>query len=189
VLFDLAELFDTDRIVPVVIFLRPGTRCDRLQLGGDRHTYLDFRYLSCELHRLAAADHIHSDNLVARLNLPNMAYPPSERLTIYAAAQVGLATLETEPEKQSKYADYIDYYANLSDEELAYYRDTTLQERGDLMGLAQQLRHEGRLEGRQEGRQEGQQEGEARLLRRLLTLRFGPLSEWAEQQLSQATTE
>jgi hypothetical protein len=69
-----------------------------------------------------------------------MAYPPSERRTIYAAAQAGLATLETEPEKQSKYADFIDYHANLS----------------------------------QEGRLEGRQEGEARLLRRLLTLRFGP---------------
>ena len=190
---DLAELFDTDRIVPVVIFLRPGTRPDRLQLGGDRHGYLDFRYLSCELHRLAAADHLDSDNLVVRLNLPNMAHAPSERLTIYAAAQTGLATLESEPEKQSKYADFIDYYADLTDEELAYYRDTTLQERGDLMGLAQQLRQEGRLEGRQEGRQEGRREGrregEAHVLRRLLTLRFGPLPDWADQQLSRATTE
>lgn len=30
------------------------------------------------------------------------------------AAQTGLATLETEPEKQSKYADFIDYYADLT---------------------------------------------------------------------------
>lgn len=145
---DLAELFETDRIVPVVIFLRPGARPDRLQLGGDRHAHLDFRYLSCELHRLAAAP------------------------------QAGLATLESEPEKPSKYAD-------LTDEELAYYRDTTLQQRGDLMGLAQQLRQEGRMEGRQEGRKEG----EAYLLRRQFTLRFGPLPDWADQQLSLATTE
>jgi Uncharacterized conserved protein len=40
-----------------------------------------------------------------------------------------------------------------------------------------------------EGRQEGQQEGEARLHRRQLTLRFGPLPDRAEQQPSQATTE
>lgn len=178
---DLAELLDTDRIVPVVIFLRPGTRPEQLQLGGDRHNYLDFRYLSCALDRLAAADYLDSDNLVVRLNLPNMAYPPTERLSIYAAAQAGLAMLETELEKRSKYADFIDYYANLTDEELAYYRDTTLQQRGDLMGLAQQLR--------QEGHQEGRQEGEAHLLRRLLTLRFGPLPGWAEQKISQATTE
>ena len=44
-------------------------------------------------------------------------------------------------------------------------------------------------EGRQEGKQEGRQEGEARLLRRLLTLRFGPLPDWAEQHLRQATTD
>ena len=44
-------------------------------------------------------------------------------------------------------------------------------------------------EGRKEGLQEGKQEGEARLLRRQLNLRFGPLPDWAEKQLSQATTE
>lgn len=186
---DLAELLDTDRIVPVVIFLRPGTRPDRLHLGGDRHNYLDFRYLVCELHRLSATDHLDSDNLVVRLNLPNMAHAQADRLTIYAAAQAGLATLETEPEKQSKYADFIDYYANLTEEELAHYRDTILQERGDLMGLAQQLRQEGHQEGRLEGRQEGRLEGEAHVLRRLLALRFGPLPDWADQQLSQGTTD
>jgi predicted transposase YdaD len=48
---------------------------------------------------------------------------------------------------------------------------------------------EGRQGAWREGRQEGRQEGEASVLRRLLTLRFGPLPDWAEQQLSQANTE
>jgi predicted transposase YdaD len=43
-------------------------------------------------------------------------------------------------------------------------------------------------EGRQEGRQEGQQDGERMLLRRQLVSRFGPLPEWAEQQLAAADT-
>ena len=38
-------------------------------------------------------------------------------------------------------------------------------------------REEGRQEGRQEGREEGRQEGEAKLIIRLLTRRFGQLSE------------
>jgi len=54
-------------------------------------------------------------------------------------------------------------------------------------------RQEGRKEGRQEGRQEGQTEGRqaeaTRLLRSLLTRRFGPLPDWADQHLSKATTE
>jgi hypothetical protein len=107
---DLAELLETERIVPIVIFLRPGARPDRLQLGGDRRPYLDFHYLACDLHRLPAADYLDSDNLVVRLNLPNMAFPPDARLAIYAAAQLGLATLESDPNRQSKYADFIDYY-------------------------------------------------------------------------------
>ena len=32
---DLAELFGAERLVPVVIFLRPGTRPATLRLGGD----------------------------------------------------------------------------------------------------------------------------------------------------------
>ncbi|HWP00104.1 MAG TPA: DUF4351 domain-containing protein [Methylococcus sp.] len=178
---DLAELLDTDRVVPVVIFLRPGRRRKVLRLGGDRHDYLEFRYLACELFRLEAAAHLDSDNLVVRLNLPNMAHSPEARLEVYAAAQAGLVHLEPDPEKQSKYADFIDYYADLSDDELARYRATYLNERGELMRLAQTLRQEGRQEGWQEGRQEGWQEGRqeeaARLLKRQLTRRFGTLPE------------
>ncbi|MCB2261673.1 MAG: hypothetical protein LGR52_01840, partial [Candidatus Thiosymbion ectosymbiont of Robbea hypermnestra] len=72
---DLAELMKTDRVVPVVIFLRRADKVtQRLRLSGDRHTYLDFRYLSCALGELSYEHYRHSDNLVAQLNLPNMAY-------------------------------------------------------------------------------------------------------------------
>lgn len=43
-----------------------------------------------------------SDNLVARLNLPNMRYEPAERVDVYAAAVRGLTTLEPDPERQLK---------------------------------------------------------------------------------------
>jgi hypothetical protein len=46
---DLAELFKTDRVVPVAIFLREGQRPEELILGGDHHRYLAFRYLACAL--------------------------------------------------------------------------------------------------------------------------------------------
>ena len=70
----LAELYGTDRVVPVVIFLHPGGFATRLTLGSEAHRYLDFHYIACALKQIRARDHLASRNLVARLNLPNMAY-------------------------------------------------------------------------------------------------------------------
>ncbi len=67
---DLSELMDTDRVVPVVIFLNEGRRPQELKLGGERYCYLQFFYLACELKRLSAEHYRQSDNIVARLNLP-----------------------------------------------------------------------------------------------------------------------
>jgi hypothetical protein len=41
-------------------------------------------------------------------------------------------------------------------------------------------------EWKEQGLREGRQEGEAKLLRRQLTRRFGPLPSWAEERLGQA---
>ena len=45
---------------------------------------------------------------------------------------------------------------------------------------------EGRTEGWTEGRTEGRTEGEAKLLRKQLIRRFGPLPTWAEAKLTGA---
>ena len=42
-------------------------------------------------------EHFDSANLVARLNLPNMAYAPEDKLEVYAHAMRGLTTLEPDP--------------------------------------------------------------------------------------------
>ncbi len=47
-------------------------------------------------------------NIVARLNLPNMAYPPERKLEVYAQAREGLIELESDPEKRMKYSEFID---------------------------------------------------------------------------------
>jgi hypothetical protein len=72
---DLAELMETERVIPVVIFLNSGTRKKSLRLGGDRHCYLEFRYLACDLKRLSANDYKGSNNIIARLNLPLCTIP------------------------------------------------------------------------------------------------------------------
>jgi predicted transposase YdaD len=50
-------------------------------------------------------------------------------------------------------------------------------------------RQEGRETGREEGRQEGRQQGEARVLLRLITLKFGPPSEAVREQIATADSE
>ena len=110
---DLSDMLGTDRIVPVVIFLKAGEHQKELTLGGDRHTYLNFRYLSCQLSSLSFEQYKHSNNIVARLNLPNMRFSADQKIDVYAQAVEGLLRLENDMDKQLKYADFIDLYAEL----------------------------------------------------------------------------
>jgi hypothetical protein len=148
---DLAVLMKTDRVVPVTIFLRPGTHRSDLILGADACAYLEFRYVACNLASLPAKRYYESSNIVARLNLPNMAYSPEDRLEMYWAAQTGLNRLEDSPEKQRKYADFIDFYADFSEDEAVCYRMRYFSEKGEnFMGFMNLLREEGRQEGIQQ---------------------------------------
>ena len=101
--------------------------------------------------------------------------------------------LETDPERQLKYVDFIDFYADLSEEEISTYQQQYLNAGVEIMGLAQILRQEGRQEGRKEGRQEGIQqgmkEGEAAMFIRLLEKRFGTVSQSALARIKAADAE
>ena len=174
---DLAELMETDRVIPIVIFLNTGTRKDRLRLGVDNNTYLEFNYLSCDLKRLSAHDFKDSDNIIARLNLPNMHYQKHERLPIYFAAQLGLLTIESNPNKQRKYIDFIDFYANLSEEEMTEFRTNYLNKAGEMMGLAQILKEEGR------------QEEASKLFLLLLKSKFGSINQQLQDKVRAANAE
>lgn len=183
---DLAEMFATDRVVPVVIFLHDRSGIPRrLALGSERQRYLTFGYLACVLAATPAARYLDSDNLVARLNLPNMQWAPEHKVEIYAKAIQGLLTLEPNIEKQIKYLDFVDIYTGLSDVERRQYETRYPKESTVMTGLAERLRSEGMQQGRQEGRQQGEQT----LLRKQLVRRFGPLDDDTEQRLQQATTD
>ena len=178
----LAELFNTDRVVPVVIFLRDGKIAEQLHLGGDRHTYLSFRYLACHLPRLDWQAYRDSQNLTARLNLPNMHYAPERRVEVYAHAVRGLFELEPDPEKQIKYIDFIDIYTALEPDELERYCQEYSEDVQKMSSFAK--RH---LEqGRQEGMQQGMQQGEARILLRQMERKFGKVSVEVRQRINQA---
>jgi hypothetical protein len=202
---DLSELLDTTRLVPVVIFLRAGDFPARLSLGGDTGTFLDFRFLAYALPRIPAREHFDSPNLVARLNLPNMAYGPEEKLEVYAKAIRGLTELEPDPERQLKYLDFIDIYAALDENERIVYRQRYPQEVAEMTRFAERFLEKGRQEGlekgleqglekgieqgRAKGREEGIEQGEARVLLRLLTLKFGPLSAPVQARVESADAD
>ncbi len=171
---DLAELFDTERVVPVAIFLRGrGKASQRLQLGSEHHTYLEFRYLTCDLAALPYERFRDSDNIVARLNLPNMHHTPIRRVEVYAHAVRGLTTLEFDPEKHLKYLDFIDIYAGLDDNELKSYHRDYPEEADAMNSFAERFT------------ESGVQQGEARMLERLLRLKFGALPAKVRQRVEQ----
>ena len=189
---DLAELFNTDRVVPVSIFLRGARAPARLVLGTERHPYLTFDYLACRLDEMDATRWLDSDNPVARVNLPNMRSPDSRRVEVYAQAVRGLLTLEPDVDKRAKYLEFIDIYAALTDNEFRRYRRHYPEDSTTMAGFFQRARDEGRDEGMREGRnegvREGRLEGERAVLTRLLQRRFGLLAPTVTDRLHGASS-
>ena len=193
---DLAELFDTDRVVPVSIFLRASPAPAVLALGTERRRYLTFDHVACRLDQMDAARWLDSDNPVARVNLPNMRRPAGiDRVKVYAHAVNGLMTLEPDGAKLVKYLEFIDIYAALKDNEFQIYRQRYPEESTTMAGVIQRARDEGmrqgmragRDEGIRKGRVEGMREGERTVLERLLRQRFGLLSPAVVDRLHRAS--
>ena len=178
---DLAELYETDRVVPVAIFLRGGAAQESLELGTEQHCYLTFDWLACRLGEMPAERWRDSGNLVARLNLPNMDSPPDRRVAVCAAAVSGLLALEPDPDKRAKYLEFIDMYAALTDNEYRRYRRLYPEESNAMAGVIQRARDEGMEQGRVEG--------ERAVLERQLKRRFGLLPPAAAERLVGASAD
>lgn len=185
---DISELYQSERIIPVVIFLKGGQYRQQLSLGSETHIFLDFHFINCDLSALMASQYLESDNIVARLNLPLMCYNKEQKVAIYAQAINGLMSIEKSITQQVKYIDFIDHYTELSPEEQKDYQLNYLQQNseGELsMGHAQLLRDE----GLQQGMQQGVQQGEAILLLRQMKQKFGAIPVIVQQKLEQASTD
>ena len=79
-----------------------------------------------------------------------------------------------EPEKRLKYLDFIDIYADLSAEERLQYSQDYPAEAETMSRFAERFR------------EEGMQQGEARVLERLLTLKFGALPAAVQRRIAEA---
>ena len=177
---DLAELFGTTRVVPVVIFLRGGGSApSSLALGTERRSYLTFEYAACRLGELPVEDWTGSGNVVARVNLPNMRCAVRDRVEVHAAAVRGLLALAPDANRRTKYLEFIDIYAALTDNERRRYGKRHPEESKAMAGFIQTAR--------EEGREEGRVEGERAVLERLLVRRFGELPPATAERLGRAT--
>ena len=94
--------------------------------------------------------------------------------------------MESDPEKQLKYLDFIDIYAALEDNERARYQRDYPQETKIMSRFAERFREEGMQQGMQQGLEQGMQRGEALVLERLLQLKVGTLPETVQQRIEQA---
>ena len=124
-----------------------------------------------------------SDNLVARVNLPNMQSPQNRKVEVYAEAVRGLLALERDSDKRAKYIEFIDIYAGLTDNEFRRYRRQYREDSSTMAGVISRAREE----GMQQGMQQGRVEGERAVLERLLRRRFGLLSPEVAERLVQAS--
>ncbi|MDG9978403.1 hypothetical protein [Ectopseudomonas oleovorans] len=175
---EISELMGTVRVVPVVIFLKANRQHPQLTLGNEFFDYLQFRYIRATLAEMPAEHYLESDNLVARLNLPNMHWPAELKLAIYASAIRGLTSLERNPDKQVKYLEFIDIYAQLDNNEQARFKEQYRQEGDEMKGFIERYT--------EQGIQRGLVQGRASTLQKQLQLKFGPLPEALEQRLFDA---
>ena len=186
---DLAKLCKTSRVVPVVVFLDRPSSAKQLKLGTELCTYLHFHYLACTLAKLPWQDFQHSNNLVARLNLPNMCYHKKDKVSVYACATQGLFSLETDHKKQAKYLDFIDMYAHLDNDEKRRYKQQYPQEANTVSQFADRFIAQGLEQGLEQGVEQGIQKGEAALLLRLIESRFGPVSSHVKTRIAAADAD
>jgi len=161
---DLVQLAKTTRVVPVVVFVKPGEPERELVGAVDGETYLTFRYVSCELSRLPARERMESANVVERLLLPLMAHSAGERLSVYNAAIEGLGMLPGDPNLIPKYEGFVDQYAKLDDDERAAVKASKRASTEARMGTGYVtfLKELGREEGLEQGIERGIEQGLAK---------------------------
>ncbi|WP_035240303.1 hypothetical protein [Desulfobacter vibrioformis] len=150
---DMMEAYPDALVVPTVLFT------DRIKwrktVLRELHTqindrlFLHFEYVFHKLFDLNARDYYNMDNPVVKILLPKMKYEKHERIEVIRQAYKGLFQLATRG-LFDKYADFIDVYSEISDQEQQQLYETMIQHKETAM-LAQYIREKGRQEGMEKG--------------------------------------
>ncbi len=149
---DLMEAHPKAVVIPTVLFTdRKEWRKDvrhRLESKFADDLFLHFRYLFVKLFDFNARDYYNVANPVVKILLPKMNYAPEERWEVIRQAYIGLFQLVSAA-LFTKYVDFIDVYAEISDEEREIlYQETKEDE--EVAMLAQYIRNKGFREGHRE---------------------------------------
>lgn len=157
---DISELFKTESVVPVVIFLQKSARAKKkLRLGSKGDVYLEFRYVYFSLAEQHYTKWQDSDNPVAILNLPCMQYKKHEKLDMYYRTTKRFFQLEKNPKKLEKYIDFIDHYANLNEDEFKQFTETYPEEGKTMLSFSERYTQKGMQQGMQIGLEQGIEQG------------------------------
>ena len=146
---DLMEAHPHAVVVPTVLFTdRKDWRKDvprMLDNGLAGRTFVHFEYVCLRLFALEARDYYTVNNPVAKILMPKMQYPPSERLEVLRRAYLGLYQLASKT-LFAKYVDFIDIYAQVQPEEQQALCAEIMENKETAM-LAQYIKDMGRDEG------------------------------------------
>ena len=123
-----------------------------------------------------------------------MRYDAHDKVAVYAQSMRRLLSLEQRPDKQAKYADFIDIYGDLSEQGQQQYQRDYPEEEHAMMGRLAQARQEGWQEGQQAGRQEGVSTGIRRGAAKVLLVQLQPkfgseVNDRVREQVTRADTD
>ena len=145
---DLTEAHPKAVVIPTVLFTdRKEWRKDvkrQVETKFASRQFLHFEYVFVKLFDFNARDHFDIANPVVKILLPRMSYVPEERWEVIRQAYIGLFQLVSAA-LFTKYVDFIDVYAEISDEEREILYQETKEDKEVAM-LAQYIRDKGRQE-------------------------------------------
>ena len=171
---DLMEAHPHALVIPTVLFTdRTNWRKDvvrKLQTKLNDRLFLHFEYVFFKLFDFNARDYYNINNPVVKILLPKMNYKKDERIEVIRHAYSGLFQLASRM-LFDKYVDFIDVYAQISEQEQKSLYHEIIQHKETAM-LAQYIRDKGMQQGMQQGIIQNTKEN----IIEALELRFGKIS-------------
>lgn len=171
---DLMEAHPQALVIPTVLFTdRTKWRKEvvrKLQTKLNDRLFLHFEYMFFKLFDFNARDYYNINNPVVKILLPKMNYKKDERIEVIRQAYSGLFQLASRM-LFDKYVDFIDVYAEVSEQEQENLYHEIIQHKETAM-LAQYIRDKGMQQGMQQGIIQNTKEN----IIEALELRFGKIS-------------